>query len=238
VWLVLCSPHDDSAIWAYHGLRRRGLSPLRIVASEALAFSTRFEHEILADGISTRIGLADGWVLDSREIRGALNRVQQLPSDHYARAAPEERLYAQQELFAIFLSWLNALPGAVFNRPGPRGLCGDWRPLSEWIRLAGRAGLETVRYQHDDQLGSRIVSPPGALPVSVIVFRGHCFGVPLPKDVQEGCARLADASATPLAGIDFVRQGPRWLFAAATPLPSLRIGGEPFLDELAAAFRS
>jgi hypothetical protein len=238
VWLVLCSPHDDSAIWAYHGLRRRGLSPLRIVTAEALAFSTQFEHEIVSDGIRTRIEHVDGWVLDSREIRGSLNRVQQLPSDHYARAAPEERLYAQQELFAVFLSWLNALPGAMFNRPGPRGLCGDWRPLSEWIRKAGTVGLETVRYRHDEELGGRIVVPPGALPVSVIVFQGQCFGARLPTDVQDGCARLAEASATPLAGIDFMQQGSRLLFAGATPLPSLRIGGEAFLDELAAAFRS
>jgi hypothetical protein len=240
MWLVLCAAHDVPALWAARGLQRRGLRPLEIITAEALAYSRRFVHRIVGCKPSVNIVLADGREIDSATVCGALNRLQRIPSEHLRSANTSDRQYAEQELYALFLSWVYGLPAQVVNRPAPQGLSGTWRHASEWIWLANQAGLSTLLYCQSDTRETQVPCAASRAPtVTIIVLNGACFGATAPPSVTAGCRRLAELSETTLLGVEFqITSMHDWVFIAATPCPDLRLGGEALLDGLADALRS
>lgn len=243
MYLILASSTDLPAFWAAQGLAARGLAPVEMVTAEALVSAPYWEHRV-GNGSRTalRISLPDGRFLDASAVRGTLNRLTAVPAGFLRTSA--DHSYAHQELYAFFLSWLNALPGPLLNPPAPQGLCGRWRPSSEWVWLAGQAGLATAPFRQSSRetppklFGEKPLLPPGSVGSTVLVAAGRISGAAAPRDVLAGCLRLAELAETPLLGIDFA-DGPAgpWTFAGATPWPDLRLGGEPFLSHLAAALR-
>jgi hypothetical protein len=237
MWLVLCSATDTSGSWAYHGLRQLGVAPLQLVTAEALADARYWEHR-LNGGTHLKIALADGRVICSAQVRGALNRLLGPAAELSQRTATSDREYVQAEMFAFYLSWLNGLSGVVVNRPMPMGLNGPWYHLSEWVYRASRAGLPTPPYRMscDDEpdAGYASLAPAGAAVVTSIALRGQVFGASLPSNLARGCEKLADDVATDLLGVSFYQDNyGQWTFAGATPLPDLTQGGLPLLNKLA-----
>ena len=237
MWLVLCSYSDTAGIWAYEGLRRLGVTPLELVTSEALAGARLWEHRLDAEGSHVKITLADGRVLCSGEIRGALNRLVGPAPQALQPAAPADREYAQAELMAFYLSWVKALPGVVINRASALGLCGSWYQSSEWMCRAARAGLRTPSYRLSgrDALDQefRSLAPDGAGKLSVIVLRGKVFGGRVSEGIERACGRLADDAEAEMLGVDFFAGADdEWTFAGAAPVPDLRCGGMPLLERL------
>lgn len=241
MWLILCSAHDDAAAdWAYRGLKSRGLEPLEVVHAEALPYGLRWDHRIGIEGASISVELRDGRRITSGRLRGVLNRLTHVPTQHLSMSPDHE--YISQELTAFFMSWLHALPGPVLNRPTAQGLCGPWRHASEWAYLAGRAGLPVPVYrqssgdQIDETRAERRLFPPGTPTASAVFLGGRLYGPQaLPREVEEACARLSALTSLPLLGVEFARgEGGAWQFAGATPLPDLSVGGTALLDALAA----
>ena len=239
MWLVLCTTDDLSALWAARGLTARGLQPVEVVTAEALAYNRCFEHRLLGGRSSVKITLADGRVIDSATIRGTLNRLQVIPGSHL-RTNSKDRQYAEQELYALYLSWLYALPGKMLNRPTPQGLSGEWRHPSEWVWLANQAGLKTAPYgQSNFRAAPSLQQLPPAAVQTIIVVDGICCGAAAPREVMAGCSRLSGISATKLLGVDFeVTPDEDWIFSKATPFPDLRLGGDKLNDALAQALNS
>ncbi len=238
MWIVLGSFNDVGALWAYEGLKARGLEPLEFVSSESLAYSLFWEHRVGRSGSTyTAFRLADGRCFTSKEIRGVLNRLVHLPTDHFAVAQPGERAYAGQELTAFVLSWLTSLGPNVLNLPSPQGLFGRWRRPLEWLQLASRAGLSTRDYP---DIASEISGeePDRFLRGSrsnrmALVLDDTVYGPDLPARVRSGAIRLGRLSETRLLGVSFHPGSEKdWVFESATPLPDLRPGGNIFLDGL------
>jgi len=243
MWTVLCTSHDHAAFWAWNGLRSRGLNPLELVTAECLAFSSAWEHRVGSDGAHVKIALQDGRVLCSSRIRGVLNRLSAPAADLIAHSTPGDREYANSELQAFYLSWLNSLSGVVINRPSPMGLSGGWRHMSEWAIRAVRAGLHTAPYRQSARdaadRGYLPLTPDTVRPVSVIVLRDRVFGAVLPEPIRAGCIRMARAENVELFGIDLYQAADgEWMFGYATPTPNLPIGGEPLLDYMAELFQT
>ena len=240
MWLVLCATNDLAALWAARGLGARGLQPLEIVTGEVLAYNQRFAHRLTAGQPDVQITLTDGRVVDSATVRGTLNRLQFVPSAHLSGANAADRQYAEQELFALYLSWLHGLPGIMLNRPMPHGLSGAWRHPSEWVWLAAQAGLLTMPYQQSDWLeapSSNALARNSAR--TIIVVKNTCCGPTAPPSVAAGCLRLAQLSGTSVLGLDFhLAPSGDWVFTGATPMPDLRLGGSALLDALARALQS
>jgi hypothetical protein len=241
MWLVLCPADDESALWAYQGLQLRGLEPLELVTTEALASGVLWEHRVGADGACISIRLADGRSIRDADVRGVFNRLVFAPSESLLLIHPVDRDYVQQELHSFFLSWLHALPRPMINRPSPTGLSGQWRHISEWIYLAARAGLPAPYYRQSSRDFTDGLGVAGRLPTAgpvhtVISIGGTLVGAPVPPSIGDGCRRLAGLAGTALLGVEFT-MGPdgEWTFAGATPRPDLRLGGEPLLDALARA---
>ncbi len=238
MWIVFCSGEDVSALWAYQELRARGLQPLELVTAEMLSYRVRWDHRVGASGASISITLADGRVIRNDSVRGTLNRLTHVPLKHLAGTPDYD--YVTQEYTAFFMSWLFALPQPVLNRADAQGLCGAWRHISEWLSLANGAGLPTPAYrqtshdQIDETLQLRRLYPMGTPTTSAIVVGREVVGPSLPPEIRAGCLRLAHLSQTPLLGVEFVTVANSWTFAGATPMPDLRLGGEPLIDALVA----
>jgi hypothetical protein len=120
MYLVLCSPEDQSAHWAHECLVAKGFAPVEFVTTEQLAYSRLCEHRVGEDEASARIVLGDGRTIWSDRVTGVLNRLVAVPSQLVNFARDADREYAK-ELSSFYLSWLQALPGVVINRPEPQG---------------------------------------------------------------------------------------------------------------------
>jgi hypothetical protein len=238
MWLVLCSSSDPSGQWVYEGLKGLGIAPLELVLAEWLAYGSVWEHRLDGDGTHLKIGLPDGRVLCSSRIRGAINRLLAPAPGIAQRAADSDRDYAQAELQAFYLSWLNGLPGVVVNRPTAVGLCGSWYHNSEWVCRAGRAGLPAPVYRQSGRDAPeqcyRSLAPEAAARLNVITFRGEIFGGSVPESCVQACARLARGAGAEMLGIElYAAENGEWTFASATPCPDLSAGGAPLLERLA-----
>jgi hypothetical protein len=237
MWLVLCSSEDQSAIWAYQGLKQLGVAPLELVTAESLACS-QWEHRLSGNDTVIRITLANGKVIDGAEVKGALNRLHGPSPYALQKAADSDREYAQAELTAFYLSWLHGLPGVVINRPTPMGLSGAWLHSSEWTLRAARAGLRTRRYRQsagDDRgamsvrCGGRDSGRRDSGRQSVIALRHGVFGGLVPNAVARACGKMVVDAGAEMLGMELVCEGGEWTFADAMPTPDLRVGGAPLL---------
>jgi hypothetical protein len=235
--LVVCEETDLGAFWAAERLQSRGLS-VEIVTGADLAAAERWEHRLGRSGTTLALTFAGGErCLHSRDVRGVLNRLSFLPSAWLQRIGGADRDYAIQEMYALYLSWLHALPGPLLNRPTPQGLCGNWRHPSAWAVLAAHAGLSVASYRQsseDDPAETwRAASEP---PVATVLVIGERVVAPpqMPSDQWGSCLRLARAAGTILLGIDFTPAASGgWEFSGASVVPDLIRGGEPVADALA-----
>ena len=232
MWLVLCDPTDRAALWAYAGLRDRGLVPLELISPHALVCSRRSVHRVDSRGARFEIDLPDGRRLSSGEVDGVLNRLSTVPVEHLVFDSEAETRYAVEELHALVLSWMACVGAVAVNRPSPRGLAGAWRSPAEWAMLARQAGLPT-RPLRLSSLGAR--RPPESLvnTRSLIVLGRHTFGDPVPESIGGACVTLAALAETDVLGVELCAHGDGGLaFAGATPLPDLRRGGDAFIAAL------
>jgi hypothetical protein len=226
VWMVVCPPHDTSGLWAYRGLHNRLDGRVELITPEQLVCATRMVQRIGSGHTSVELGLTDGRTFSSDHVAGVLNRMRTVPTAHIAHAAPTDRDYAAGEWTALVVSMMSSLPN-VINRAHPLGLSGHSRHISDWTELAQRAGLPTVSYRHGTP---RLRVGPVEW---TIVFDSAVYGM---ADYENAVIRLGKASGTRLLGVGFVTQERERRFAGATPLPDLRVGGEPLVDALADAF--
>lgn len=227
--LVLCEPHDASALWATAGLEQR-TDRVDIVTSPMFATARRWEHRIRGDVAEFEVTLADGRRISSNDPWPVLNRLSFVPGHHFATVEGDDRDYALQEFHALFLSWLTAYSGRMLNRPSPRFLGGHWRHPAAWAILAARAGLRVPPYRSTDG-----PSVPLERCETVFVVEGQ---VVAPSTVEapalEACRRLAELSGDGLVGVELAPQEQgKCEFVSATPMPDLAKGGERLLDVLA-----
>lgn len=252
MWLVLCMSVDEAALWAYAQLRDLDPGPVELVTDGDLV-GARWDHRVGRSGTRTVVSLADGRVIDSREIRGAVNRFLAVPPALLAAIAPADRDYAAAELSALLVSWLAGLGGRVLNPASARGLSGAWRPRSEWATLASAAGVPTADAwltvdgvppsasaagDEGQRDGWHDWPPFAPLDEDVIVLGGAVFARdPLTAGLRRACRTLARSTGTPLLGLRFRPDGtttPGELVAVTT-LPDLRGGGPSLVDALAEA---
>lgn len=214
------------------------MSPLHLVTVESLGYCLCWNHRLKATGDRTSFTLQDGRTIESRHIRGAINRILTPATFQLAAAAPEDRGYGAQEIFSFYVSWLNTLPKPILNPPTPQGLCGRSRHISEWIWLAIQAGFKTPKYRMSSKDlfdgGKSSVISMGRAVTTAVVVGDAVFGAVVPEDVARSCVRLAELAGVATLGIDLYQdENSKWTFAAATPMPDFRLGGQPLLGKLA-----
>jgi len=236
--LVLCHPGDAAAAWLAHALRSRGVA-IDVVTVEELVYSRRIVFRQDARGDGGSVTLHDGRVLRPEAIGVLINRVRYLPTAHFAAAAPEERAYAESELSALLLGWLNAIPGRVVNPAHPCSLGGDALAPMRVSHAAAMAGLPTRPWQASSEIAHARVADADvqqrirAAHVA-IVFDGRLYGSLLPRSLQDGVRKLALLLGLPLleVALDRAADG-AWRFVGATGDVAFRRGGAALVRALA-----
>jgi len=246
MWLVLCDSTDAPARWAHDGLRRRGLEPIELVTSDDLAHA-RWDYRVGERGVRVDVSLRDARVLRNTSIRGTLNRLLHPPQGDMLLIQPSDRDYVFQELMAVFMSWLGALPEPILNTPAPECLAGRTRSLAEWFWLAGNAGLPTYRLRVSSREWQAAPSMHVRLPglrthiTTLFVVGDRVAGAPeAPAAIVEGARRLAALARASLLGLEFTVGccGEGWKLAGVSGMPDLREGGDALLDALASVMRN
>jgi hypothetical protein len=230
--VILCHSNDAAALWLGASMRQLGRE-VDVMTVEQLVFSRRIVFRMNNAGDSGSVELAGGKLLRPESIGGLINRARYLPTQHFERAEPRERAYAESELSAFVLGWINGVAGRVINPPLPFDLGGGTFPASTLLQLAASAGLPTGGWRASaDEAGSG--TSPVAPTHTVIVFDGRLFGPLLPRALQDGCRGLASLLGTPLLQVELGQAtGEPWRFVSATGMADFRIGGPPLAKALA-----
>jgi hypothetical protein len=236
VIVILCHPDDAAALWLHGTWRALGIAGIELVAVEQLVFSRSIVHRLADGGDTGAVRLADGRTLRPDAIAGLVNRVQYLPTQHFAAASPDDRAYATAELSAFMLAWLNSIAGRVLNPARPVALGGGTFARPTVLHLAAVAGLPTTTWRssaHDlDDEGSSRLAPTHA----ATVFDGRLFGPLLPRPLQDGCRRLAALLGVPLLQVLLHQSRENgWRLVDATGAADFRIGGRALAAAIAKA---
>ena len=227
-WLVACQDADIDASATGDRLQSLGLTPLEVVKASELVHGAGWEHRVDSAGAWTRLVLADGRVIDTRDVRGVLNRLLWVSAEGYAGASEADREYAGGELYALVQSWLASLGQRVINRPTGSALAGTWRLPCQWRAVAREAGLAIRSYPDDG-------SAPHAVR-RVLVIDGRVVDDDgAPDDVRQGAERLAR-----IVDLDLLeaRFDDDWAFADASLLPAIASPDEGRVDAVAQALRA
>lgn len=234
--VILCHPGDAAAMWLHDAMRQLGIGAPELVAVEQVVFSRSIVHRLDAAGDTGAIRLADSRVLQPEAITGLVNRVQVLPTQHFAAADEVDRAYATEELGAFMLAWLDGIAGRVINPPLPGALGGSAFPEVVLAHSAAMAGLPTRPWRRAD---TSPAENPNALPHpthAAVVLDGRIFGPVIPRGLQDGCRRLAVLLGVPLLQVLLHHSREAgWWFAGATGLADFRVGGEPLAAAIAQA---
>lgn len=213
-------------------LHRRGLAPTVCVSADELALA-RWAYRSGTTGEGAEVRLADGTQLDSRRLRGVLNRLLAVPAATLLHVVERDRDYVGQELTALLTSWLHGLPCPVLGRPSGACLCGAWADRSEWRRQACAAGLPTLTYRLSAEAHAGM--PPDRFERVVLVDGRVARGRP-PEELLPALARFAGRGGHRLIEAQFMVEGARnWRFADATLLPDLSHADDALVDALAVA---
>jgi hypothetical protein len=235
VWLVVCEPQDEPALWAAAGLRHLGVAPLEVVLPAELGVDSRLVHHVDGEGgTSLEVELRSGVTIRGDEVGGVLNRMLSVPPPEALQ--PSDRDYVAEELGAAVAAWFAALPCPVLNRPTPTLLCGPWRPPAHWRWLAAQVGLAALPWRLASWDEPDFPEPFERRHVLVV---GDEVTGPVPNRLDEGCVALAQAGDATLLGVTFARdESGQWRVEDATPLPDFRCGSAAGLDALRRALRA
>ena len=144
LFVILCHVDDDVAAAVGAGLIHRvGPSRVRMVTMEELVLAPSWVHRVgdPSAGGGDCVRLPDGFELRGEGVAVVFNRLRYVYASNFAAAKKVDRDYAASEMHALALSWLDALPCALINRPSPQGLSGRQLSLVAWKLLAMQAGF-------------------------------------------------------------------------------------------------
>ena len=226
MWLIACQDEDIEARWIAERLGRFGLAPIEVVTASQIVYGSTWEHRVTSTRTSTKLGVADGRLIDSDEVDGVLNRLAWLSAAGYLNASAADREYATLELQALAVSWLEGFGDRAINRPAPFGAGIVWRPACYWRALALAAGIKVWRYWSREDA---VLPSAGS---TALVIDGESIGGGF-----DG-AELARAVDLDLFEASFaIADDGSWELADINPMPALSNGPDAAVAALAGALR-
>lgn len=222
---LLGGREDTDLLWLADGLRRRG-ERVELVSPEEVMVGSSLAYRIGWSGVSSRIRLLDGRVIQGDCLDLVVNRLTTIPPNWGVRSE-FDAAYISEEWRAVLVAWLRTLRCPVLNPPRAVSIAGPLISESMWHAIAishGLASLPQSSYGEFDAatctidavcLGERYLDGTGPVP---------------PRSVRESLAAMSRHVGAPLLGATFHCDGGRWLFVEATVTPNLIAAGEPLVD--------
>ena len=154
--LLLAHSHDVMAIRIYARLRKKyPEEDIQLVVAESFAMAPYWIHQLLDNPApslpETSIQLANGKSLQIGKATVIFNRIHFAPMLHFTNSEEVDRHYAEMEMTALWLSWLQSLSDLLINKPSPRNLAGPGFSRAEWIANAMKVGISSVIFEQDSQ---------------------------------------------------------------------------------------
>ena len=132
---------DHGACAVAGAVRARGGTVDLLGATELAA--ARWSHSISEGVAATTIRLRDGRRVDSDQVGTVLNLIPALPALGFDAAGDRDRVYAQGEQQALFVSFLAGLDDRLIGGVDGQGPTGMWS-WARWASLAHRCGMPTA----------------------------------------------------------------------------------------------
>jgi hypothetical protein len=218
--LVLADTDDLTALQVVQRLRSRDV-PVRHVTPPEILMSPDVSHDPFGTNTVT---LATGITISDDAILAIFNRVRHVNPLHFAGAAMADQIYATEEGFAFFISWLSQFGTKVCNPPHPGNL-GGYRALSEiedWLALAGseddfavssrarHLGLSRNITSFPEGTGPVLPSDPGMIAEagtsgSVLICGEHPVQDGIPQDILGRIMKLLRDRNLQIARVSYLR---------------------------------
>lgn len=142
--LILCNEHDAVAQALYQQLIKKN-KPVSLIVAEELMYARSWIHEINSKGkTTTEIILQNGKVIHSDKLKAAWNRIRFFSMAHFVNET--DRYYAQNEMSALFYSFLNSINKALINPINTHDLGMESENLLYLQQHAINAGLKVLDY--------------------------------------------------------------------------------------------
>lgn len=239
MWLILTEPYDDNGAWLAQGLRPHAPGPVVHLTTRDITQGASTAHGCEDGNAWFHVRVASGQTIDSRSLRGVVNRVCALPPGLAFRLSLPLRDSAERNFGLPLLHLLHGFDGPVLNRPTAQGISGDFRIDFEWSTLATQVGF--VRTPSRPAWSNRRTAA-SEMDVTQVLVIGEQTIAPdldaatLPTGVAACCRRLAALSRTSMLGLELTRDAnDDWHFLRANSRASLRPGGERALAAVAQA---
>ncbi len=217
--IFLCSPSDISAPCFLATLRHQYGIKAKIITPQELVYAPAMEHFLDGHHVTSSVTTNTHGTLDNTSMTAVVNRLSWLPDAHLATVNTTDRGYIQQELQAIWSSWISALPCLVINRPTATSMSGSTFHHAIWQHYAALTGLPTASMIYD----SAQPEPTPILPVhSIIVCQDRCHSTSPLSQLYESCRNLADYTGFDMLEIFFGEESDgKVVFSYASPIPYL-----------------
>lgn len=248
MWLILTEPCDETGAWLADGLRAFAPCPLARYTTRDIAHGARTARVVEGGDDWFQISVDHRATIDSRTLRGVVNRVCALPPGLAFRLQSPHREYAERNFGLPLLQLLHHFNGPVLNRPTAQGISGDFRLDFEWAALASQVGFPRATSRlmwagsRADERKPEDRDTPDIVSVAVIgdqVVPLTREPTLLPGATIASCRRLAALSRTTLLGLDLLKvPSGEWQFFRANPRTNLIPGGDAVLAAIARALTS
>ncbi|MGH8018789.1 MAG: hypothetical protein ACREIA_10935 [Opitutaceae bacterium] len=227
----MTEPFDPSGGWLAHELAKHASEEVLHLTSRDIATAAQADRGVDDGGVWFRVVAASGRVVESRKLRGVVNRICSSPGA--LTHGMGGRTTEAPSLGAPLMRWLHRWPGPVLNRPNVDGLSGDFRPSFWWLDHAVRAGFAVPRSQPDFGDRSAPSGDPASAWVAVAGDDVHALDDPgrvIAMSLCSRCRRLAHAAGAAILGIEAASTHTgEWTFGGASLRPDLSRGGEPLV---------
>ena len=221
--LILCHLQDAEAAWLSQRLQHLAPEvPVRLVSAEELLYARRVQHTLGHAPAGFALTLQNGQRIEAAEVAVLVNRLCFLDPVVWQRAGSMQYLYVLQEINALYLSMLHALPAErLYNPPSAAALGGRYLTPAEWQLLGARVGLPIA-------VGW---SPEGPVAAAwphrrLLMLNDEVLGSPPPDIAPALCRELARQAGLPLLELHFDAQGAGHVFVGATVFAALHQYGD------------
>lgn len=231
--VFLCDPTDVMARPFVAELRHRHGLAAQIVTPQELVYAPDMQHLLGDAEVYSGVTLKAHGTLDSVSITGLVNRVDFLPDAHLATVNATDRTYIQQELLAIWSSWISALPCPVLNRPTAISIAGPLYHPAIWHHYAAAVGLPVAQMIYDTDLPDPVTPAPVH---SAIVCLGTCYSASLSPDLFGACCELAAYAGLDMVELFFGSEPRGTVFSYASPIPDLSHANADLIAQVARIF--
>jgi len=238
MWLVLTEPFDPSGAWLSAELASRSGEEVQHLTSSDIAAASQADRGVDDEGVWFRVVTSHGRVVDSRKLKGVVNRVCSSPSV-IAQAVGRNQVGVPRSLGAPLMRWLHRWPGPVLNRPNVDGLSGDFRPTFWWLDHAIKAGFSAPRPAPEGEERPAPHANTVSILLAVVGEDIHALDSPsriIAMSLRSRCRRLAQAAGASILGIEAAPTPTgEWTFLGASLRPDLVRGGDAVVRSVSRA---